>query len=262
MRKFNLFINGLLLTTCLAVPVHSVAAEEENEPLFIVSHCMKVKSQNYLSVEKDMWLPMHQELVNQGKKNNWALYRVLYGDRSNCDYYVIESYIGEEQLSEAHDSLGEIFKKVHPGQNIEEAMEKTESSRDMAATSLWVNIDTVGIKPHTFVTVNWMNAKEPDKYISLERNIWKPIHQELSDKGHIAGWGLYALASPRGSLQGYNFATVDSSNRLGPLPIEKVLKSVYPNKNISDIFAETSAVRDDVYSQTWIKIANTVQANP
>lgn len=122
MRKFNLFINGLLLTTCLAIPVHSVAAEEENEPVFIVSHCMKVKSQNYLSVEKDMWLPMHQELVNQGKKNNWALYRVLYGDRSNCDYYVIESYIGEEQLSEARDSLGKIFKKVHPGQNIEEAM--------------------------------------------------------------------------------------------------------------------------------------------
>jgi len=262
MRKFNLFIISLLLPLgWLALPVHSVAAEEKNEPVFIISHCMKVKSQNYLSVEKDMWLPMHQELVNQGKKKNWALYRVLYGDRSNCDYYVIESYVGEEQLSEAHDSLEEIFNKVHPGQNIEEAMNKTESSRDMASTSLWVKIDTVGIKPHTFVTVNWMNAKEPDKYISLERNIWKPIHQELLNKGHIAGWGLYALASPRGSLQGYNFATVDFSNKLGPLPIESALKSVHPNKNIDDIFDEASTVREDVYSQTWVKIANTVQAN-
>lgn len=262
MRISNLFTIGLVLTTWLVLPKNSVAAEEQKVPVLIVSHCMKAKSQDYLSVEKDMWLPMHQELVNQGKKNSWALYGVLYGDRSNCDYYVIESYRGEEQLSKANDSLGEIFNKVHHGQNIDEAMEKTESSRDMVSTSLWMNIDTVGIKPHTYVTVNWMNAKEPDKYISLERNIWKPIHQELLDKGHIAGWGLYALLSPRGSLQGYNFATVDFSNRLGSIPVEKALKSVHPNINVKDMFAEALVARDDVYSQTWVKIANTVQVKP
>ena len=84
-----------------------------------------------VSVETDIWLPMHQELVSQGKINSWALYHVKYGDRSKCDYYTVTTYLGGEQLN-SDPAFGEVFSKVHPGKDMTRAMVATLSSRDAA----------------------------------------------------------------------------------------------------------------------------------
>jgi hypothetical protein len=245
----------LALLLNLGLLSSSVTAEADKQPLLVVTHCMKSASPDYLGVETDLWLPMHQRMIKEGKKISWALYRVLYGDRSKCDYYVVESYLGEDQLNQAHQVVDKVFSAVHPGQDMTKAMLRTESSREIVASSLWVSVDAVEIKPHKFVTVNWMLADDPEKYIALERNMWKPVHQVLADNGHRAGWGLYVLVSPAGDAHEYNFATVDFSSKIGRVPVRIAMKSAHPKKDPDTIEAQTSSVRHYVYGQTWVRIA-------
>jgi len=71
-------------------------AEDEEPTLFLEAHCMKAKTADYIGIETDVWLPVHQQLVNDGRKNSWALYSVMYGDRPKCTHYTVETYLGAE----------------------------------------------------------------------------------------------------------------------------------------------------------------------
>ena len=52
---------------------------------------------------------------------------------------------------------------------------------------------------------------EPGKtgeYIKLEREIWKPLHQDRVNKGKIISWKLYSVSWPNGAGQEYDFVTI------------------------------------------------------
>mgnify|MGYP005985848185 CR=1 FL=1 len=263
MEKFMLTIRTLsplfILITALALPGFSAAQEAQADPLLVVSHCMKSKSPGYVDLETDMWLPMQQNMVDQGQKVSWSLYRVMYGDRSKCDYYVVETYLGGDQFN-ANPELEKVFNEVHASKNFEKAMAKTDLSRNMAESHLYVTVDAVNLKPFTYATVNWMQASDPEKYVSMEKEVWKPVHQALTDAGHRAGWGLYGRISPGGSSVGYNYATVDFFNKFEEIPMEKIFKSVHPKIDMEKNTEQMLAMRDHVYSQTWMRVAGTTRA--
>ena len=33
-------------------------------------------------------------------------------------------------------------------------------------------------------------------HVELEQQVWKPVHQELIEAGHLVGWNLYAIRLP------------------------------------------------------------------
>jgi hypothetical protein len=49
--------------------------------------------------------------------------------------------------------------------------------------------------PSVFAVVEYMKVKQGDeqKYIDLERNYWKKIHQERVNNGEIVRWVLYEV---------------------------------------------------------------------
>ena len=83
MRLRNAFI--VVAAAVLVVSGAAIAEDGDQQALYVAVDCMKSTAADYTSVEMEIWQPMHQELVNQGKRNSWALYSVMYGDRSRCD---------------------------------------------------------------------------------------------------------------------------------------------------------------------------------
>src|SRR5688572_27370685 len=52
---------------------------------------------------------------------------------------------------------------------------------------------------------------EPGKtgdYLKVERELWKPVHQDRVDKGTIVSWKLYSVSWPNGADQEYDYVTV------------------------------------------------------
>ena len=45
-------------------------------------------------------------------------------------------------------------------------------------------------------------------YVKVERELWKPVHQDRVNKGKILSWKLYSVSWPNGEDQEYDYVTV------------------------------------------------------
>ncbi|MGD9929044.1 MAG: hypothetical protein AB7U05_03420 [Mangrovibacterium sp.] len=106
-------------------------------------------------------------------------------------------------------------------------------------------------EPNIFAVVDYMKVKqgEEGKYIDLEKNFWKPIHQERIAQGEIIGWILYGVRYT-GTSDDYNFVTVTLFDN--PAKLEHTFSvdpgKVHPGKDVNKIFNETLESRDLVKS--------------
>lgn len=247
---------SLIVAAILALgPYAAVAQGEQQERMYVAVECMKSNSLDYLSVESDVWQPMHQELVNRGQRNSWSLYRVLYGDKSKCDFYTVTTYLGDDQLND-DPALDKVFDSVHPGKNFVKAMVRTSQSRSLVASELWIVVDSTEVGQHRFAVVNKMHASDPDAYERMEIQVFKPGHEALVEKEHRAGWAMYALVSPVGSSIPYNYGTVDFSNKLSPVPMAEAMLSAHPDRDLAAL-QNLLKLRDQVSSETWALVAAT-----
>ena len=238
-----------------ALPCIGLGQAGESSPLYVAVDCMKSAAGDYVQLETEMWAPMHQHLVDEGKRNSWALYGVMFGDRSGCDYYTVTTYRGEDQLN-ADTGYEEAFEAVHKGKNAAKSMAKTFASREHVSTELWLQIDQTEIRPHRYAIVNKMYTAKPVAYESMESRVFKAGHQALIDSGHRAGWAVYALVSPIGTSIPYNYGTVDFVNDLSPAPMAEAMLAANPDRDL-DAMYELLELREHVLSETWVLIAAT-----
>lgn len=244
-----------IATVMLAISGVATAQEVQRPMLTVTVNCMKAKVADYANLETEMWLPMHQSLVDRGKLNSWSLYWVLYGDRSKCDYYTIMTYRGDKQRG-AQPATEETFAAVHKGDDFAAAMRKTWASREHVASELWMLVDSTGLRRHKFAIVNLMHAQDPDAYVRMESEVFKPGHQALIDGGHRVGWALNELLAPTGTSIPYNFSTVDFTDQLGPVPMAEAMMSANPERDL-EAMQDLLKLRDPVRSETWLLVAAT-----
>lgn len=231
------------------------ADDHDRQPTYVSVECMKSTSPRYVSIETEIWQPMHQRLVDDGNRDRWALYYVKYGDRSKCDYYTVTTYTGSAQLN-ATAALADVFDAVHPQRDFEKAMSDTWSVRRHVASELWVMVDAIPSKRHRFAVVNRMHAADPDAYERMETRIFKPGHQALVDGGYRAGWAMYSLVAPLGTSIPYNYSTVDLVDHLDPVPMAEAMLSANPGRDL-EAMQELLALREQVSSETWALVAAT-----
>ena len=112
-------------------------------PAIVEVACMKVdplKNAEYLQLERDIWKPMHQERIKQGRLRSWTVYAVRYpvGTQRECDYRVVNTY---NSLVDIDRPLADIVAKVHPNIPMAELGRRTLSARDLVRGELWYQID-------------------------------------------------------------------------------------------------------------------------
>ena len=91
-----------------------------------------------------------------------------------------------------------------------------------------------------------MKVKQGDggRYMNMEKEYWKPMHQELVSQGKILGWYLYRIQFS-GDGDEYNYVTVthyQGSKNFNAFNQELVAKA-HPNKKWEDISKETGRGR-------------------
>ena len=120
----------------------------------------------------------------------------------------------------------------------------------MVRSELWVLQDGVTPLEHQYAVVNYMYTDDPWTYLEMERTMYKPVHQALTDAGHRAGWGVYQLFHPSGTSIPYNYGTVDFVNELGPVPMAEAMMRANPDRDL-DAMVELLELRTHVLSETW-----------
>lgn len=254
-------VHSITVTVALAAAAFAYNADAQGDgstPLYVALECMKSTSANYEQLELETWKPVHQYLVDKGKRNSWALYKVVYGDRSSCDYYTVTTYSGVEQLN-AEPDYAEAFAAVHGQTAIDKLAGKTLAARQHVSSELWLQVDQTELRPHRYAVINKMFAYDPVAYETMESRVFKAGHQVLIDNGHRAGWAVYALIAPLGSSIPYNYGTVDFINDLGPVPMAEAMITGNPDRDLEEM-AELLELRDHVLSETWALVGATEPA--
>ena len=113
-----------------------------------------------------------------------------------------------------------------------------------------------------YFQVDYMKVPEGggDAYLALERDVWKPLHEERVRQGAISAWSVYSVrfGSPKSA---YNYVTVtvfdDFAKLENPYP-EGAMEAAFP-EGAPDGFDDTPNVRKMVHTEIW-QLIDTAQA--
>ncbi len=79
----------LQLTTLLGLACLSAFAQPATPPKYVQIDYMKVepgRGQQYVKLEQDIFKPIHEDRINKGTIESWAVYSVRYPAGTNREY--------------------------------------------------------------------------------------------------------------------------------------------------------------------------------
>ena len=93
--------------------------------------------------------------------------------------------------------------------------------------------------------------------MKLEREQWKPIHQERIKEGKLRSWYLFRVQSPSGAEESYNYVTVNADDRFGQLEdpygnAEELRKEVHPIVKPEDFLTVRLKRRVTFALRVWV----------
>lgn len=218
---------------------------QSNDRLYVQAAFMKVKSgmnAEYVKLEREIWKPIHQERVKQGKITGWQISEVMYpaGSDREYDFVVVSLVRGWKNIETMWDGMDEIAKKVLTKEQLAR-MDKTEQTRDMIRVELWAVEDMVfrnpnGGAPWKYMTVGFKDVPfgfgKWAEYASMEKELAKPLHQQKINAGKMAGWSLEWLSYPYDATKPGSVITIDFFDRWEDLQggdFWEDLKKMHPN---------------------------------
>lgn len=113
--------------------------------------------------------------------------------------------------------------------------------------------------PSLFVVVDYMKVKPENtsRYLEVEQEIWKPMHQERIKQGIIVGWYLYAVEFA-GSNEEYNYVVIslyDNAEKLENPWSAGIPAQVHPKKQLGELMERTYASRENVKTELYYSVA-------
>ncbi len=263
-RSSNSFKRFLILTMLIGCNISLLASFSVRaaDPVYVVVEYLKVKPEDhlkYLEVEQKIWKPMHQERIRQGIIASWTLYAVEFtGSSDSYNYVAITTYNDPKNIENPWNA--DIPAEVHPNMSLAEMMERTNKSREIVSSELYSGVAAIPEipfkDPAEYIMVNFMKV-EPGKnseYESIEKDVWKPIHEESIRSGKTVGWGLFSALFPRGAGRDYQYLTLntfsDYSYIFG-LDFSIPFKAIHPDKDYHEMTRKTREVRTIVQTELW-----------
>ena len=250
--KANKYIPSLFLFLF----VFSMAASGQS--LIAVVDYMKLNPNfdgDYVEVEKS-WKKIHEARQAEGILHSWTLYRVMFtGVDSPYDYVTVNFYTDMGKLENSFPQ--EIIQKAYPDMKddeIEKMMQKTGASRELLKSEVFFQrLVTDTANQGKFIVVNRMNVVNVTgpEYVQMEREIYKPLHDESVRMGLRSGWSVWNKWP--GDYRDFNFVTVDSYKSLSQMVSnnQPLFKSVHPDKDPLQVEKDTDRIRDWVSAEIW-----------
>lgn len=226
---------------------------------------IKSTSDDFVNNEKKYWVPVHQELIREGKKQAWVLYKVKYPEGVHADYdYVRLNLLPDwRHVENPYKDLNGVIKKVHPKLNIEKFYKKTNASRELIWTQLYRLIGEARKKPGKppmYIVANEMKvvAGSESRYRELEVGYFKPFHVERVKAGLMNNWQLLQTAMPYGEKYPVDYVTFngfDSWAAINKNNPPDMWKRAHGDTDFDTIHDEIRMRRLTVNNEIWELVA-------
>lgn len=255
----------MLLFSVLLVMV-SLGTQAQNEKtVYARTFANKVSPSNdaaYVKLLKEQIKPAMQLAKQNGLISNWSIYRVAFtGSESYCNYVSVFIFNSWEK-TEALPDLVELLKKVNPktdGEAVRQQLNNLRTTVGQQMHRLVESVDGLSTTPPKYLVLDYMKPKEGqvDNYVIEEREIWKPIHQELAKSGQTEGWSMWSLIFPSASDLPYEYVTISQFSDYGKLnkvKYSETIPKVYPNRTLSSLYQQTENTRTLARTELWLLV--------
>jgi hypothetical protein len=223
------------------------------------------KAAEYRKVEQEVWQPIHRERVKAGVIRSWSLWnRTLPGGAAyDYDALIVTTFNDFANVGTPYPAG--IALKAHPTLKPEQITEatgaRTVATRRMVKTELVSILDSTNWPALTqemprFLLVGYMQPTYgmTNKYVTLERNAWKPVHQERVNQGILRLWILLGANIPTGTDRSYSHMTFEAYDKFAHLENRypaSVLDKAAPVEKRDEIGAQTTASRKQVRTELY-----------
>jgi hypothetical protein len=235
---------------------------------FVVLDYMKVapgKTDEYVRLEQQVWKAFHQQRVNNKQMVAWGLYDVPFTADTHREYDYVTANVFDNMAATEGTGMLAAFQRLHPGKAGTTLLTQTDAARQIVRSELWRLLDQTAPRtaadasapPSKYIIVDFMQSKPGVDYVAVERELWKPVHQDRVKSGALMSWALYELVLPGGTSYPYDYATVNSMNSFADLNVmypDDLFKRVLPNISIPDLAKRTGDSRDLARHELWVLV--------
>jgi hypothetical protein len=129
---------------CTLMPLQRSRAQTgpANATYYNISFMKSRPGQNPISIERELWKPIHEDLLQSGKIKSWTVMQPMFSGPHDYDYITM---IAVNKLNDymAIDYQA-LFDKRWGKDKTQTSMERTENARDMVGNEMWYIVESVG----------------------------------------------------------------------------------------------------------------------
>jgi hypothetical protein len=250
---------------CAAVAAAlSAALPSQQAPSgFHTVNCVKIKSDKISEYRKwgaEEFHKFAQGRVDSGAVSTYYRLRAVMpaGSSAECDYVTVWMYPAAPPAPLGTDELGAALKKAGLNMSAQEFMDRRDSMSTLVSNSMFQNQFAVGqAKTGDYMEVSYMKAANVDAWVAFEKNVWKPLAEQMIKDGMQSGWSVNVQMMPLGTDVPYQGVTVDVYSSwdavfkavVDPAFLDR-FKKVHPDMDPDKTFAGMEKVR----SQSWTRL--------
>ncbi len=115
-----------------------------------------------------------------------------------------------------------------------------------------------GASPKRFVQLQYMkvNPGQGAAYRRIERDLWRPVHQERVKRGLINSWAVYGVHLP-GAAVDYDFVVLTEWPTFAGLEnsqYAELFSEVQEMDNYEEVLQQTNVTRAQVKQDIWVLV--------
>lgn len=253
-------ISAILIISILALCQDTTAQNPDSSPLIDVSY-IKSNSAEYEKFEREIWKPINRQMISEGRKSGWYLYRLKYpqGATAEYDYVVVNVYQNWNHLTFSANELPAIIKKVNPSINVETLLKNTDENRTVVWRQLFRLMGQAvenEAKPSKYVVANEVKAVkgQESEYVKMELTYFKPFHTARAAEGIMNNWGLYKREMPYGEKFAYDYVTFNGYATWEDITKQNpptAWKTVHGDLNFNEVHDKILSKRATVNVECW-----------
>ena len=146
MKARTIWLPLVIVSAFLAGTLVPIGKTQQRPPKYIQVDYMKVdpgRESDYVKLERELWKPLHQARIKEGKIRSWQLFGVKFpfGTAEKYSYVTMNTYDQFSQLENPFADTEQLLGKVHPGVKPDDFFTRTVKARDFVRSEVWVLID-------------------------------------------------------------------------------------------------------------------------
>ena len=253
---FRSFLWSLILSFFIVFAPSAVQSQAELGNYFAVQYYKVHPSMEneFIRLEGEVWKKIHHARIKKDLLDGWYFSRVVVPSGTNAEYnyIIVFEYDSAEKLTAHFEGYGVNYATLLDQEEIALAL-RTPEIRDMVYEEVWRTVDQTFANSESQYRYQIFNAMkmrpgvDEAEYQRMEREYWKPVHEERIRRNEMFGWGLYTMIIPGGTERNYHWATIDFYHNFTDYLVEEstsIMNSLYGPENAAKYAEETISKRD------------------